>query len=285
MSNSFFARKNSIIIPLVLAGVGVFLVFQYIKTKETELGLSAELVPVVVANADIPAYTKLDKAMIQFVEVPKKFVQPSSLSNPDRIDKRVTLIPLLKGEQILTTMLSDKGQSAGLALKIRKGFRAVSVGVDAISGVSGLLRPGDKVDVLGTFDITKSSKLEKRTFTILNNINVLAVGQNLGKESLIREAYESEDAEDLDKRVSSLRKSATRKHSKKETITLLVDPAQLQKIVLTQEIGTLALALCPVIDDEKGLRVESINGKDMLGIEDEIYLPRPWGEIRGAERY
>ncbi len=284
MSNSFFSLKSSIVIPLVLAGVGVFLVTQYLQTKEDELGLSAELVPVLVANADIPAYTKLDRAMIDYIEVPKKYLQPSALRNPDQIDKRVSLIPLLKGEQILATMLSDQGQSAGLALKIRKGFRAISVGVDAISGMSGLLRPGDKVDVIGTFDLSRKNNLEKRAFTILNNIAVLAVGLNMGEESLINEALEAENEEDLQRRVSSLRKSASRNHVRKETVTLLVDPMQAQKIVLTQEIGTVSLALCPVIDDSEGFKTESIDGKEMLGVEEEIYLPRPWGEIRGAVR-
>lgn len=286
MANSFLSGKNSIIIPLVLAALGVFLIIQYISTKETELGLSAELVPVLVANMDIPAYTKLDSAMVTYIKVPKKFVQPSAVTSAESIKKRVTLIPLLKGEQILSTMLSDKGQSAGLALKIRKGFRAVSVGVDAITGVSGLIRPGDKVDVLGTFDIGDgNTTLEKRTFTVLQNINVLAVGQDLGAESLVREAFEAESAEDLDKRVSSLRQTAKRNHQEMETITLLVDPMQVQRIVLTQEIGELSLALCPVVDREEGTKVQSINGKDMLGIEEEIFIPRPWGEIRGAERY
>lgn len=284
MANSFLGGKSSIVIPLVLAGLGVFLVIQYLQTKEEEMGLSAELVPVIVANADIPAYTKLDRAMIQFIEVPKKFVQPSSLQDPAKLDKRVSLIPILKGEQILTTMLSGVGQSAGLALQIRKGFRAVSVGIDAISGVSGLLQAGDKVDVLGTFDLTKDAKLEKRTFTVLQNIPVLAVGQDLGRETLVREAYESEDEAELNKRVSGLQRSATRKNIRKETVTLLVDPAQAQEIVLTQEIGTLSLALCPVVDSKEGFTGESINGKEMLGIKDEIYIPRPWGEIRGAER-
>ncbi len=281
---NFFSLKSSVLIPLVLAGVGVFLVIQYLQTKEGELGLSAELVPVLVANADIPAYTKLDRAMIDYVEVPKKYLQPSVLRNPAQIDKRVSLIPLLKGEQILATMLSDQAQSAGLALKIRKGFRAVSVGVDAISGVSGLLKPGDKVDVIGTFDLTRKNNLEKRAFTIMKNIAVLAVGQNMGEESLINEALEAEDEEDLKRRVSSLRKSASRDHKRKETVTLLVDPMQAQKIVLTQEIGTVSLALCPVIDDSEGYKTESIDGKEMLGVEEEIYLPRPWGEIRGAVR-
>lgn len=284
VANSFLSGKSSILIPLVLAGLGVFLVIQYLQTKEGELGLSAELVPVIVANADIPAYTKLDRAMIHFMEVPKKFVQRSSLQDPAQLDKRVSLIPILKGEQILTTMLSGVGQSAGLALQIRKGFRAVSVGVDAISGVSGLLQAGDKVDVLGTFDLTRNSKLEKRTFTILQNIPVLAVGQDQGRESLIKEAFESEDAAELNKRVSALQKSATRNHARKETVTLLVDPAQAQEVILTQEIGSISLTLCPVIDSKEGFTGESIDGKEMLGIKDEIYIPRPWGEISGGER-
>jgi pilus assembly protein CpaB len=284
VANSFFSGKNSILIPLVLAGLGVFLVIQYLKTKEGELGLSAELVPVMVANIDIPAYTKLDKAMIHSISVPKKFLQPSALRNPAQADKRVTLIPLLKGEQILATMVSEQGQAVGLALKIRQGFRAVSVGVDAISGVSGLLKPGDKVDVIGTFDLTKNAAFKKRAFTLMQNIVVLAVGENLGTESLVNEAYDAENEEDLKKRVSSLRTSVTKNNVRKETVTLLVDPGQVQKIILTQEIGKLSLALCPVIIEGENAKPEPISGKDMLGIEEEIYIPRAWGEIRGAAR-
>jgi hypothetical protein len=39
-----------------------------------------------------------------------------------------------------------------------------------------------------------------------------------------------------------------------------------------------------MVEDAEGVRRDSISGKDMLGIEDEIYIPRPWGEIRGAAR-
>ena len=284
MANSFFSGKNNIFIPLILAAVGVFLITQYLRTKEGELGLSAELIPVMVANADIATYTKVDKSMFHSIEIPKKFVQPSSLKNPDEIDGRVSLIPILKGEQILTTMLSGAGQSAGLALKIRPGYRAVSVGVDAISGVSGLLRPGDKVDVLGTFDLTSENNLDKRTFTLIKDITVLAVGEDLGAESLIKEATEAKDAEELNSRVANLRKTVKKNHETKETVTLLVDPVDAQKIVLSQEIGTVFLALCPAMDTKSLASPPPINGKTMLEIKEEIYLPRQWGEIRGATR-
>jgi pilus assembly protein CpaB len=282
VSISIFSKKSSILIPLVLAAIGVFLVTQYLKTKEGELGLSAELVPVLVANADIPAYTKLDKTMVSMFAVPKKYLQPSALKDVSQIDKRVTLVPLLKGDQILATMVSDREQPISLSMKIRQGFRAVSIGVDAVSGVSGLLRPGDKVDVLGTFDLTKNSVLEKRTFTLLHNIVVLAVGKYLGTESLIKEALKSKNAEELKKRLDSLRTRVIRDNKRQETVTLLVEPAQAQKIVLTQQIGRLSLSLCSKVDENEGATPKSINGKEMLGIEENVYIPRPWGEIHGA---
>ena len=61
--------------------------------------------------------------------------------------------------------------------------------VDAISGVSGLLRPGDRVDLLGTFPVTQEDQLipgsdgEKSvgyvTMTLLQNVTLLAVGKQL----------------------------------------------------------------------------------------------------------
>lgn len=285
MAKSIFAGKSGIIIPLILAAVGVVLIFQYIKTTENKLGLSAELVTVLVASGDIPAYTKLDSTMVKPIKVPRKFVQPSAIGSVNDINYRVTLIPLLKGEHILSTMLSEKGQSAGLALKVRKGYRAVSVGVDAITGVSGLIRPGDKVDVLATFEFDGGSKnLEKRTYTILQNINVLAVGQNLGADSMVEAAFDSESSAEMDKRVSNLRTSAKRKHKKMHTITLLVNPTQAQKVALTQATGAVFIALCPIFEDKAGVKVQSMSGKDMLGIEDPIYMPKQWSEIRGTVR-
>ncbi|WP_153306624.1 Flp pilus assembly protein CpaB [Desulfogranum japonicum] len=284
MSRSMFAGKNSIIIPLILAGIGVFLVFQYLKTKEGELGLSADLVPVVVANVDIPAYTKLDKTMIRTFAVPRKFIPPSALQSIEEANKRVSLVPILKGDHILETMVSGQNQAVGLSLKIRQGYRAVSVGVDAIRGVSGLLRPGDKVDVLGTFKIENGDSSKQRTFTVLRNILVLAVGRNMGQETMVEQAALSEDREDMRKRIGKLRTEETIDYEKLSTVTLLVEPSQAQKVFLTQEIGTLSLSLCPVVNDNDGEPVQSIDGKDMLGIKEEIYAPRPWGEIHGAQR-
>lgn len=284
MSVSFMSGKSGIIIPLVLAVIGVVLITHYVKTKEGELELSAELVQVVVAKVDIPAYTKLDKTMVKTFAVPRKFLPSSAFHSLDDVDKRVTMVPILEGDHVLATMVSGRNQPVGLSLKIRKGYRAVSVGVDVVSGVAGLIRPGDKVDVLGTFPVQSGNSSKKQTFTVLRGLVVLAVGKNMGKDSMLEQAYQAESFQDMQERVEALRVQGKIDYESVETVTLLVEPMQAQKIFLTRELGELSLSLCPLVGDDGNEQIEPIDGKKMLGIKQKIYTPRPWGEIHGAQR-
>jgi len=290
---SFFSSKKAIIFPFLLAGLGFFLLTRYLQTKESELGLSAELTPIVVAKMDIPAYSKVDQTMFRISKVPRKFLQPSVVRTLEDIDQRVNLVPILKGVQILETMLASKRQSSGLALKISKGHRAISVGVNPVNAVSGLIRPGDTVDVLGSFkfeaidsngEITKN--LKYRTFTLLQNLVVLAVGEDMGMESLVAEAKQSKNTRDLDKRMDTLKKSRSVKKKRKKltAVTLLASPEQVQTIVLAQIVGEVTLALRPAVESDEFFKIEPLDGKTMLGIKDEIYMPRPWRSVRGTER-
>jgi len=89
----------------------------------------------------------------------------------------------------LTSDFSVQEVSRTLSSKIPPEERAMSVAVDAISGVSGLLRPGDRVDILGTFPIgTKDQVVTNEkgedgvgyvTMTMLQNVTLLATGQEL----------------------------------------------------------------------------------------------------------
>jgi len=257
------------------------------------LGLSAELTQIIVSKVDIPAYSKLDRTMFKTIKVPRKFLQPSVITTIESVDQRVNLVPILKGVQILETMLASKRQSVGLALKITKGHRAVSVGVNPVSAVSGLIRSGDTVDVLGTFKFDAkndagqvSKNLEKRTFTLLQNLVVLAVGKDMGMESMVNEAKKAEDTKDLEKRMAALRKSKNvrKKRERLTAVTLLASPDQVQKLVLGQAVGELTLALRPAVEDEQPTKVAPLDGKTMLGIKDEIFMPRPWRATRGTER-
>ncbi len=288
-----------VVLPVILAGIGVFLLFLFIRAKEAELGLSAELVPVVVAKHDIPAFSKVDQSLFTIMSVPRKFVQPASIKTLEDVDQRVSIVPILKGIQVTETMFADKRKGYGLALKISRGYRAVSLGFDEVKVVSGLVSPGDRVDVFGTFTFGSAVKgnnsnmgknLNKKTFLLIEDLVVLAIGKDMGTESLVKEAALADNTQDLKKRIARLRNEGSSggkrsRGSNSASVTFLASPTQVQELILARSSGDLTLALRPAFGKEDFLDLEPLDAKAMLDIEEELYMPRPWGAVRGTERY
>ena len=100
---------------------------------------------------------------------------------------RVAMVPVPKGTQILATMLGDEGESA-LAFEVPAGQRAVTIAAANVTGVGGLVRPGNRVDVMGTFDFGRPigvsqggviTYADERTETrlLMQDMRVIAVDQ------------------------------------------------------------------------------------------------------------
>ena len=205
---------------------------------------------------------------------------------PDAVDQ-VTIVPILEGEQVLGTKLVSYGLETGLAVKIPRGLRAVSVGVTRESGVTGLIKPGDFVDLLGTFEFGSMDKSDQRTYTLLQGVLVLAVDQNLGIESEVERAMgvapEMESPRGLfggGAQLGSLR-------MERPTVTLGLPPDQVQRVVMAQESGYLYLSLRSMFEDRVAVQLESVGIKELLGIQEKVYVTPPrWREYRGgAENY
>lgn len=69
---------------------------------------------------------------------------------PVGAEPRVVLREMAKFEPVLATKVTEPGEDAGLTSRLEKGTRAFAISVDVSSGVSGFLRPGDRVDVYWT---------------------------------------------------------------------------------------------------------------------------------------
>ena len=85
---------------------------------------------------------------------------------------QITSTPILDGEQVLASKLL-RPNDAGLAYFVQDGQRAVAVYMDALKAVGGHIRPGNYVDVLGTFDFGRGESADVRTVTLFQNIWVL----------------------------------------------------------------------------------------------------------------
>jgi pilus assembly protein CpaB len=110
-----------------------------------------------------------------------------------------------------------------LASVLGAGMRAISVGVDPVSGVAGLIWPGDHVDVLLTQQLNKEPA-GKRVLseTVLSNVRVIAIDQEIVQGAPAGTSQAGKIA---------------------RTVTLEVTPEQAAKVTVAEELGRLALAI------------------------------------------
>ena len=147
--------------------------------RQVVASTSKQFVPVVVSATDLTFGTKLDKAQLRVFRYPKESVPAGAFSDIDSVAGQTTKIFLAAREPITATKLSEHG--GGLSMLVRHGLRATSLEVNQVSGVSGFVLPGDRVDVLCTVD-GRGGKEEAVTRTILQNAEVLASGQHVTQQ-------------------------------------------------------------------------------------------------------
>lgn len=121
-----------------------------------------------------------------------------------------------------------------LAAVLKPGMRAVSVGVNAVTGVSGLIWPGDHVDVLLTQHI-QAAALGQSVFseTVLQNVRVIAIDQKITQGA----------SNGTDKGGAAAQPHLYR------TVTLEVTPSGAEKISVAQRLGPLSLSVRPASDE------------------------------------
>lgn len=253
-------KKKKIIISVlcgIFAIVGILTYLNYRENKLLELSSSTF---VVTASKDILKHTQIDESMLDITEVPKKYVQPGAFFSADihNILGLTTASPIFKNEQILSTKLLRLGKETGLAMKVPHGMRAVSILANDVTGVAGLIKPNDFVDVLSTFDFGNETKSKKYTFTLFQNVPVLAVNQNLG------EGYSSLAKKHAKGSIEELTDSIRAKDT--YAVTLALNPEQAQNVILAQEMGILTLSLRGVGESEHKVSLPPATPSELTGI-------------------
>ena len=89
-------------------------------------------------------------------------------------DLRTVLRTMEQHEPLLATKVTAPGEDAGVASRLEQGMRAFSMRVDVVAGVSGFLRPGDRVDVYWT---GTGRTGESITRLIRSNVQIIAIDQ------------------------------------------------------------------------------------------------------------
>jgi pilus assembly protein CpaB len=219
-------RAKSVALLMLALGCGLVAsigITQVLANRNVEpSNRTGDTVPIYVALKDISLGDALSAELVKQEPWPKDKIQ-GAITKIEDIEGRRTRQKLFAGEPIMENKLLGKGASAqGASSVIPKGYRVVAVKVDSVSG-SGLILPGDRVDVL-VYLVGNSQKdiLETSTRTVLQDIKVFAVN----------DVIDMEDEKDPKGRSVSAK-----------TISLLVTPAQAAKVTLASEMGKIRLVM------------------------------------------
>jgi pilus assembly protein CpaB len=178
---------------------------------------------IVAAKESLEAGQLLKPENLRLVEWPVSL--SGSVVKVDEIAGRIVLFPVAKDQPILTSYLAPPGVGTGLTAKIPSGMRAISVRSDEVVGVAGFLLPGTHVDVLLTYHSDKSP--DPRTATVLQDVVVAAAGQQIRP-----------DPEGKPTSVNNV-------------VTLLLTPADSEKLVLATSLGAIRFVLRNGADKEQ----------------------------------
>jgi pilus assembly protein CpaB len=152
---------------------------------------------------------------------------------------------LAKGEPLLATDALNPGDRGFLAAVLSPGMRAVTVGVDAVSGLAGLVWPGDRVDLLLTQSQDGSNIPPARRIsgeTVLHDVRVLAIDRQLVQGA----TSESPETQMV------------------RTVTLEVTPPDAERVAVAERLGHLSLAVVAV-PQIGGVRANSGNADTDAG--------------------
>jgi pilus assembly protein CpaB len=236
--------RAKLLLSLMLGLLAVFLVFVYVRGLERQLYEEVDMQNVIVTREDVAAGTAIEERVIQRVAVPRKYRQPQTFPAIEEVAGRVAVVPIPAGSQISGGMLADAGAEA-LSFEVPRGRRAVAITVTDETGVGGLVRPGNFVDIVGTFEFGRPVGYEQGRIryadekteirTMMQNVFVVAVNRELRRERI---QAETGAAPPQSQSQRTLR-----------TVTVLVEPQRVQELILAQEIGDLTLSLRSGLDD------------------------------------
>ena len=213
-------RRRGAVFALVLAIVfgllGSLMAYIYLMQQKQRGSTAAQasMVPVVVAAADLTFGTTIRSEHVDTVLYPETSVPTGAFRDPDSLVGQTTKVFVTTREPILATKLSSMG--GGLSIRIPMSMRATSMNVNVVSGVSGFVLPGDRVDVLVVIDRPGQAG-NAITRTILQYVEVLAAGQKTEQKGGDPVTVQS--------------------------VTLIVDPVGAEKLALGLHEGKLHLVL------------------------------------------
>lgn len=197
-----------------MAGLATFGAYRLLAAN-SEAGKVKRL-SVLVANRDIPEGAAIDRVALTATVIPVEAIPVGAFTKLDSVAGRVARVNIFNGEVIVPGRLAPVGTGPGLELKIPAGQRAMAIRVNDVAGISGLLLPNSRVDVLVTIADLATNKRVAKLF--MENMRVLSVG-------------------------TQIQRGDDGNSTKAATVTLGVTPDEAERLAIAMNTGEIQLVL------------------------------------------
>lgn len=243
---------------IALAGGAVFMAKNYIGAYQAELARAHQNQKAVVPTQNVYVASRalvygdvLKQGDVRAVAWPVSAVPEGTFSDmadmfPEGEEEvRLIIRAMEKDEAIMQVKVTEPGEDIGLTTRLEKGTRAFAIRVDVASGVSGFLRPGDRVDIYWTGSINRGPDSGEVTKLIEDAVRLIAVDQN--------------DAQTSGARIA-------------RTVTVAVKPEQVAALAQAQSTGNLSLSLVGAGDDTQLSEIQ-VDQMTLLGLTAQVPTP------------
>lgn len=186
------------------------------QVQAIEARANGRKIALVVAKGDLPKGARLSTETLAVREIPAEYAHSDAIA-PDsfeRIDGQLLAYPVKSGEMVLWSLLESQ-KAPTFSARVEEGRRALTVPVDEINSISGMVEPGDMIDLVATID----QGGRKRVLPLLQGVQVMATGQRA-----------------LDDPASGERRQFS-------TVTLNTTPQQARDLIAAREMGKLTALL------------------------------------------
>ncbi|MCV6825270.1 MULTISPECIES: Flp pilus assembly protein CpaB [Halocynthiibacter] len=241
-----------LILGLGLAGFAVYTAKGYIGNYQAELQRERAAAKKIVPTKDVYVVTRvveygerLAQEDMKTIAWPENSIPEGAFTSEEDMfpegpeTLRTVLRTMEIGEPVMQVKVTEPGEDAGLTSRLKKGMRAFAIKVDVTSGVSGFLRPGDRVDVYWSGSLGGGNNVTK---IIEAGIRIIAVDQTANKD----------------------RNGAIIARN----VTVEATPKQVAGLAQAQATGRLSLSLVGAQDDTIADLAIEVDQKQLLGIEE-----------------
>lgn len=215
--------ENKLLLLALFCGLlAAIMGYGFITLKEANMMKSLEPVKVFVAAKYITPKTQINEDMVKEAQIPAKFLTSAHVKDFKKIKGRMAMVPFIEGEPILLNKVSEKADE--LSAAVSTGLRAIAVSVDEESSVGYMIKPGDMVDTLLTYEQGEGKLTHNVTAIILQAVQVIAVGTEFSESDAVK---------------------------KYNSLTLAVTPEEAELITFASSRGRISFILRPIGDNTK----------------------------------